>query len=96
MGYDQRTIWCTNFNLARGGESVADASAAQPYVFFSPSPARVLFPDLSADVGAKFARYQTMKSALRKELYDAVYREDPYPPMGDLRKEASDESHNER
>lgn len=59
-----------------GGESVADATAAQPYVFFSPSPARVLFPELSAEAGAKFSRYQTKKSALRKELYDAVYRED--------------------
>ncbi|MSU23883.1 MAG: hypothetical protein EXS32_08680 [Opitutus sp.] len=58
-------------------DSVATAVAAQPYVFFSPGPSRLRLPaDLPADVGAKLAAYQTKKSALRKELYDAVYRED--------------------
>ena len=58
-------------------ETAAEAVAAQPYVFFSPGPARVLFPEnIPAAVGAKIAEYQTRKSALRKTLYDAVYRED--------------------
>ncbi len=63
--------------VVRGGKDTAAAFAAQPYVFFSPSPARVSFPsDMSDSVAAKIARYDTRKSALRKELYDAIYRED--------------------
>ena len=54
-----------------------DAVAAQPYLFFSPGPARVLFPEnISPAAGAKIADYQTRKSALRKTLYDLVFRED--------------------
>ncbi len=63
--------------VARGGETAADAMEAQPYVFFSPSPARVRFAEKVPDaVAAKLARYNTRKSALRKQLYDAVYRQD--------------------
>jgi hypothetical protein len=63
--------------LTSAGLSLAAATAAQPYVFFSPGPSRVLFPaTLSDAVAAKLATYQTRRSALRKELYDAIYRAD--------------------
>lgn len=63
--------------LASAGENTAAATAAQPYLFFPPEPARVLLPDnLSADLAAKVAAYQTKKSALKKELYDTVYAQD--------------------
>jgi hypothetical protein len=63
--------------VTSAGLSVAAATAAQPYVFFSPGPSRVQFPpNLSEAVSAKLAAFQTRKSALRKELYDAVYRAD--------------------
>jgi hypothetical protein len=63
--------------VTSAGPSVAAATAAQPYVFFSPGPSRVRFPpDLSDAVAAKLAAFQTRKSALRKELYDTIYRED--------------------
>ena len=63
--------------LANAADSTAGATAAQPYLFFPPEPARVLLPDdLPADIAAKVAAYQTQKSRLKKELYDAVYAED--------------------
>lgn len=55
----------------------AKATDAQPYIFFLPEPARVVFPaNMSADAAAKLAVYQTKKSQLKKELYDAVYEHD--------------------
>ncbi|MBI4623247.1 MAG: hypothetical protein HY736_08520 [Verrucomicrobia bacterium] len=58
-------------------DDAAKASAAQPFLFFSPEPARVLLPDdLSADLSAKVAEYQTGKSQLKKELYDAIHAYD--------------------
>lgn len=66
-----------SIELLFAGENTTAATAAQPYVFFAPEPARVLFPDdLPSDVAARLARYQTRKSALKKELYDAVYASD--------------------
>ena len=63
--------------LVFAAENTAAATAAQPFLFFPPEPARVLLPeDLSADVAAKVAAYQTKKSALKKELYDAVHASD--------------------
>jgi hypothetical protein len=63
--------------LANAADSAANATAAQPYLFFPPEPARVLLPDdLPAEIAAKVAAYQTKKSRLKKELYDAVYAED--------------------
>lgn len=63
--------------LANAADSTANATAAQPYLFFPPEPARVLLPDdLPADVAANVAAYQTKKSKLKKELYDAVYEQD--------------------
>ncbi len=60
-----------------GAMTARDAANAQPYLFFNPGPSRVLFPDdLPAEVGAKIAAYQTRKSTLRKQLYDAIYQED--------------------
>lgn len=66
-----------SLELAMAGEDTAAATAAQPYLFFSPEPARVLLPDeMPAALAAKVAAYQTKKSALKKELYDAVFKED--------------------
>jgi hypothetical protein len=54
-------------------ETAERAAAAQPFVFFSPEPARVLFPDdMAADLAKKLAAYQNQKAALKKELYEAV------------------------
>jgi len=55
----------------------AKARAAQPHFFFSPEPARVLLPPhLPAELSAKIAAYQGMKSQLKKELYDAIWAYD--------------------
>ncbi|MSU73230.1 MAG: hypothetical protein EXS43_12985 [Opitutus sp.] len=55
----------------------AKASANQAYLFFSPEPARVQLPDdLPPELATKVAAYQTKKSQLKKELYDAVYTYD--------------------
>lgn len=63
--------------LTAASDSTANATAAQPYLFFPPEPARVLLPDdMPAEVAAKVAAYQTKKSKLKKELYDAVYAHD--------------------
>jgi hypothetical protein len=64
-------------DLMFAAENPAAAAAANPYVFFAPEPARVLFPeDLPADLGARLASYQTKRSVLKKELYDAVHSSD--------------------
>jgi hypothetical protein len=58
-------------------DNTESATAAQPYIFFPPEPARVLLPDdMPAEVAAKLAVYQTKKSLLKKQLYDAVYAYD--------------------
>lgn len=63
--------------LTMAAESTASATAGQPYLFFPPEPARVLLPDdTPADVAAKVARFETKKSGLKKELYDAAYAQD--------------------
>lgn len=55
----------------------AKATVAQPFTFFPPEPARVLFPaDMPEEAARKLAEFQTKKSALKKELYDAVHRHD--------------------
>ena len=66
-----------SIELVFAAENTAAATAAQPYMFFPPEPARVLLPDdLSAEVAMKVASYQTKKSTLKKELYDTVYSAD--------------------
>ena len=61
--------------LAAG--DTAAAAAAQPFLFFSPEMARVqLTDDLPAALALRVAEYQTKKSALKKELYDAVYEQE--------------------
>ena len=63
--------------LVFAAENTAAATAAQPFLFFPPEPARVLLPDdLPAEVARKVAAYQTMKSGLKKELYDTVHAAD--------------------
>ena len=63
--------------LTAAADTSARATAAQPYLFFTPEPARVLLPDdMPAEVAAKVAAYQTKKSQLKKELYDAVHAHD--------------------
>jgi len=62
-----------SLELTIAADSTEKATAAQPYVFFPPEPARVMFPpDLPTEVAAKIARYETNKSALKKELYEEV------------------------
>lgn len=62
-----------SLELTIAAESTEKATAAQPYVFFPPEPARVMFPpDLPPEVAAKISRYETNKSALKKELYEEV------------------------
>ncbi len=62
-----------HLEMSAAAQTTANATAAQPYLFFPPEPARVLLPDdLPADVAAQVAAYQTKKSRLKKELYDAV------------------------
>lgn len=66
-----------SLELQMAAESADKAATAQPHLFFPPEPARVLIPDdAPAAVAAKFAVYQTKKSQLKKELYDAVCRHD--------------------
>jgi hypothetical protein len=66
-----------SLELAMAADSTDKATAAQPYLFFPPEPARVLLPDdAPAEVAAKMAAYQTKKSLLKKELYDTVYSHD--------------------
>lgn len=63
--------------LVFAAESTDAATAAQPYLFFAPEPARVTLPDdISGDVASRVAAYQTKKSALKKELFDAVTASD--------------------
>ncbi len=62
-----------HLEMSAAAGSTAVATAAQPYLFFPPEPARVLLPDdVPAEVAAQLAAYQTKKSRLKKELYDAV------------------------
>lgn len=66
-----------SIELLFAAESTAAATAAQPFTFFPPEPARVLFPDeLTPEVAARLTTYQTRKSELKKELYDAVHEAD--------------------
>lgn len=58
--------------LVAAVDNVAAASQ-QPFVYFSPEPARVVFPDdLPPELRAKIASYQAKKSQLKKALYDTV------------------------
>lgn len=62
-----------SLEMMSAADSTEKATAAQPYVFFPPEPARVMFPaDLPTDVAARIARYETQKSTLKKELYEEV------------------------
>jgi hypothetical protein len=66
-----------SLELVSAADNPTNATAAQPYLFFPPEPARVLLPDdLPAEIAAKVAAYQTRKSQLKKELYDAVFAYD--------------------
>ena len=63
--------------LAMATDRAETAVTTQPYLFFPPEPARVLLPDdLTPEVAAKVAAYQTKKTHLKKELYDEVFRYD--------------------
>ena len=72
--------------LPLAGDTVAEAVAAQPYVFFSPSLARVrLRDDVPPGIARKIGDYQAQRSALKKELYDVVFKSDrtwPAPIRG--------------
>ncbi len=63
--------------LLLAAEDQEKATANQPHVFFPPEPARVSFPDdIPAEAARLLAEFQTRKSTLKKELYDAIYRHD--------------------
>ncbi len=63
-----------SIELYSAGENTTAATAQQPYLFFPPEPARVLLPDdVPPEVATRLASYQSKKSALKKQLYDAVY-----------------------
>lgn len=64
-------------DVLNGSTSPDEAARAQSALFFQPSPARIRLPDnLPAGLSAKIADYQNRQDALKKELYDFVYRED--------------------
>lgn len=66
-----------SMEIALAQEDEAAAKAAQPFLFFSPAPARVMLPDdLPSDLAAKISAYETAKSALKKELFDTIYKQD--------------------
>ena len=66
-----------SLELVMAGEDATAAQAAQPFLFFSPEPARVMLGEEVPDsIAAAVADYQTKKSGLKKELFDAVYKED--------------------
>ena len=66
-----------SLELLNAGENPEAAAANHPYLFFPPEPARITVPaGLPGDVAAKAAEYETRKSGLKKELYDAVFAHD--------------------
>lgn len=66
-----------SLELLNAGENPEAAAANHPYLFFPPEPARITVPaGLPGDVAAKVAEYETRKSGLKKELYDAVFAHD--------------------
>ena len=63
--------------VTSGADDAATASARQPYLFFSPALTRVILPtDVPADIAAKVAAFETKKSSLKKELFDAILAQD--------------------
>lgn len=63
--------------LHAASDDQVKATAAQPFTFFPPEPARVLFPaEMPEDAARKLAEFQTKKTALKKELYEAIHRHD--------------------
>lgn len=63
--------------ITSGAEDATTASAQQPFLFFSPTLTRVTLPaELPAEVAAKVARFETIKSGLKKELFDLVLAQD--------------------
>ena len=76
-GAQRRLLREISLEIAMAAEDEKAAQAAQPFLFFPPEPARVLLPeDLTSDLAAKVAAYQTKKSAVKKELFDTVYKQD--------------------
>jgi hypothetical protein len=54
-------------------DDASKASLVLPQMFFSPEPARVVFPEnIPQSLSTKIASYQLKKSRLKKELYDNV------------------------
>lgn len=66
-----------SLELLMAADTPEKATANQPHVFFQPELARVALPDaLSVELGASLARYESRKSQLKKELFEAVRRHD--------------------
>lgn len=65
-----------SIEFALANDSV-EAAANEPFWYFSPEPARIVLPTtLPPAIAARFGDYQTKKSQLKQELYDAVYTEE--------------------
>lgn len=63
--------------VTSGAENATAASERQPFLFFSPAFTRLKLPDtLPTEVSAKFGLFESQKSALKKELFDAVVSQD--------------------
>lgn len=66
-----------SIELVSGAEDATTAAQQQQFLFFSPELARVKLPDhIPAEVAGKVATFETKKSALKKELFDAVVAQD--------------------
>ena len=66
-----------SMEFAMAKEDAVGASAAQPFLFFSPETARVRLPDdLPAAVADRVAEFETKKSALKADLYEAVRKQE--------------------
>ncbi len=63
--------------IMSGAEDATTATTQQPYLFFSPTLTRITLPaELPNEVAAKIARFETIKSSLKKELFDLVQAQD--------------------
>lgn len=63
--------------LLLAGENPEQAAARQTHAFFQPELARVQWPEPSSPaLATRIAAYQSTKARLKKELYDAVHKDD--------------------
>ncbi len=66
-----------SLELLMAGENTEKATANNPHVFFQPELSRISFPNnVPAELATRIASYQTKKSLLKKELFEAVRNHD--------------------